>query len=157
MRDSFEAVMTALWASLGLGQSARIDPDATSLRIDGLTVHLSPTPGGDTVLVRAAVGRLDPDRHRSAAQMQDLLRTALGLILTNRAALRLGAAPGQVVEVQALGPCRIAAVPDLRALIEDVLFQVDLHGPSLEVRRGPPAQAPGWPGEMDPDSLIFRA
>ncbi len=148
-RESFAGVAAALWASLGLAAPA--PAEAASLRIDGRTVRLRPNPDGTQVVVAAEVGALAPAPHRREAQLRQMLRESLGLVLGNRAALTL--AEDGIVRAEAAGPCRAADVPLLRALIEDVLHLVEIHGPTLAEAAGPDIRN-GLP--EDAGSLIFR-
>lgn len=148
-RESFASVAAALWTSLGLAP-----PPASgtpTLRIDGRTVRLAPSPDGAQVVIEAAVGALAAPPHRREAQLRQMLREGLGLVLDNRAALTL-AADGTVSAVAA-GPCRADEVALLRALIEDVLHLAEIHGPTLAQAAGPELRG-GLP--EDSGSLIFR-
>ncbi len=114
-RETFASVMAVLWTSLGLALPPASGP--LTLRIDGRTVRLSPSPDATQVVIEAAVGALATVQHRREAQLRQMLREGLGLVLDNRAALTL-AADGTVSAVAA-GPCRADEVALLRALIED--------------------------------------
>lgn len=151
MRDGFDTVVGALWRNLGLG-----DPpggEAVRLRIDGRTVTLRAAPDGVQVLVQAGLGRLDADAGPRAGQLRRLMRDGLGTVLGNRAALCLSET-GQI-EAVAAAPCRLAALPALRAAIEDVLHLLDIHATALA--EAPDPRSAGTPPSWSPaDSLIFR-
>ncbi len=161
MREGFETVVAALWASLGLGVP-RLDgqeddreharPRAV-LRVDGRTVALTPSPDGRNLHLIAAVGTLAADPYRREEQLRRLLRDNLGMILVNRAALRL---VGEGVEAVAVGPLRASEVPLLRELIEDALHLAEVHAVTLVPEAGRRRPVAGPARRDDDESLIFR-
>lgn len=148
-RETFAGVAAALWASLGLAPPPTSGTPA--LRIDGRTVRLAPSPDGMQAVIEVAVGTLAVVPHRREAQLRQMLREGLGLVLDNRAALTFGA-DGTVVAIAA-GPCRVTEVALLRGLIEDALHLAEIHGPTLADAAGPEPDG-GLP--EDAGSLIFR-
>lgn len=157
MRETFETVVAALWASLDLAPPPQGEAEpAAVLRIDGRTVTLTPSRDEDHILVATPLGPLAPEEHRREAQLRGLLRDSLGMLLVNQACLCLAEGAPPRAQVVALGPCRVAAVPRLRALIEDVLYLADIHAPTLAAqgRGGTAPRSTEVSG--DADSLIFR-
>jgi hypothetical protein len=154
MADAFPAVVAALWASLGLAMPR----GEAVLRVDGRAITLAPSLDERRVVVRGVAGRLDADEERRGEQLRRLLRENLGLLLSNRAGLRIGAeGDALAVTVEAAGPMRVDAVEDLRALIEDVIFLLELHGPTLRASGARGREAPrALAGADDGESLIFR-
>ena len=154
---SFEAVIARLWLSLGLGAAGVRPGEPVRLLVDGLGLALSESPDGRHVVVSGAAGRLSADPWRQSEQVRRLMRDNLGLLLTNRAGLRLvddgGGAP--LVEALAVGPCRTDRIDLLTRLVEDVLQRLEWHGPALS---GEPARGEGRrpAPSLREDSLIFR-
>ena len=153
MREGFETVVAALWASLGLG-APRLDPQGRAvLRIDGRSVVLAPSPDGRHLHAVAAAGALAADPYRREEQLRRLLRDNLGMILANRAGLRLS---GDAVEAVAVGPLRASEVPLLRELIEDALHLAEVHAVTLVPGSAGRRTARGPEQFDDRENLIFR-
>jgi hypothetical protein len=161
MSSNFEAVVAALWASLGL-PSPRIGAKAEAvLTVDGRAITLAMSPDERHVVISAEAGPLSADLVLQDQQLRRLLRESLGLLPTNRAGLRLRtAAPAQpgdpVAGIEAIGPCRVDAVAELTHLVEDVLQLLDIHATTLSQAS---ERRPGVPDNLpvsSEESLIFR-
>ena len=153
MRDGFEAVVTALWESLGLGRPRITGEGTATLRIDGRRVGLAPSPDQGLVVVTTPVGELAADPHRREEQLRRLLLDGLGTVMANRAALRLR---GDDVEAVAAAPARVSAVPALRGRIEDLLHVADIHSGTLSPGAGGPAATRSSALLCNDENVIFR-
>jgi hypothetical protein len=153
---SFEAVVNALFAKLGLG-SPRFDATGiVRLRIDGQGVNLS-SDGRGHVIVEAVVGRLPDDPQALRRWRTNWLRTAPGLLLVNESGSFVRQ-QGAVSVLVAQGRLRLRAglIEPLERLIEDVLAQADRQSVLLgEGQRGPTTTAPVV-RETESEAIIFR-
>lgn len=159
--DRFDAVAAALWRELGLPPAPLRRDGSASLTVDGRSVALSPSRDEASVVVTVGLGPLSRDPVAEADQLRRLLRDGCGLVTSRRAAVRVGRGPApsegsNVVECQAVAPCRTADVGLLVRAVEDVVFLAEVHAQTLA------ATAPGGtamprldPADLD-GSLIFR-
>ena len=160
MADDVDAVLGALWTHLGLGRFRPAAEPRARLTVEGRKVLLEATPDAAAILVSVDVGRIASDPVEATDQLRRVARQSCGLVLLRAAALRLtpGEGGAATFQVQAVAPCRVAAVPLLTRAIEDALFLVDVFEPL--VRRQPAAPFRSSPASLTPDDLagamIFR-
>jgi hypothetical protein len=142
MADDFRAIVSQLWAALGLRTPSFGSDASVVLNIDGIDVLLKESADGRHVIVSGSPGRLSQDPQRRGEQVRQLLTANLGFLQSNQSCVSLGssedAAPVRVEAVYAYREGR----PDLlKPLIEEVLHRVEIHAPDLAADRAAPARA----------------
>ena len=155
MTEDFTALCTALWKSLGLGQPRAFGPTAV-LTIDERVITLSRSTDDRHVIVSADCGRVSTDPVRQTAQLRQVMRDGLGLVVSNPAVVHVVPGADGVVAIQALCPCRADGVVRLTKAIEDVLQALDIHGPTLNDDAHKNETRPGESPFSSDESLIFR-
>jgi hypothetical protein len=157
MSSQFETTIAALWRAIGMPPPRFTGDARIVLQLDGAPIALRETPDAEHVLVSATAGALAPEDHRSADQVNELLRANLANAARFSACVtieeREGATP-QVV-VQGLYAYRERNIEKLAAQIQEVAHLRGDHSARLsgDVR---PANSLSYLAEADAEATIFR-
>jgi hypothetical protein len=155
----FADAVAELWSGLEIGPPPRPGPDgAVSMRVEGTTVSLLPSPDGTGLRALVRLGDL-PEGPEGERLLGAVMRKALGLLAVNASCVRLE--PGtRTVLVEGHAPAT-APLQTRNKMIEAVLeavelLQSDFSGPGA----GTGARGPLGSGAADPASrdevVVFR-
>ena len=155
----FADSIAELWAGLEMGPPPRRGADGgVSMRVEGTTVSLLPSPDGTGLRALVRLGDL-PEGPEGERLLGAVMRRALGLLAVNASCVRLQ--PGtRTVLVEGHAPAAAplqTRVKMIEAVLQAVeLLQSDFVGPGS----GNPARGPLGSGAADPASedevVVFR-
>lgn len=155
MSTEFNAVIEALWSSLGLSKPEFTSAGSAFLAVDGLDIELSEADDGRHIVVSVTAGQLSRNPVTQAEQVRSLLASALGNLAVNRACVCLDQSinpPGVVV--RAIAPCDSARLDQLATVVGDVSNLVEAHERELFGHSRPAGPRPPL-FDIPPDGMVI--